>query len=561
MAKERYQYDEELMHLLAMAEGLGFSTEWVDRRMARATNEATKDNEDQKARYFENILRGFVSAKKSRSRKKILKRLHRLGYTITYDRKTFWDRLTRSKKNPRIKKVLDKDPQYNDQALGNFYKKFFYQDVAKREHDMSQSCIERLKKRLDAICGNDAEIRKLDQARLAQNCCTEDGVLNPERQGLVHATYYLGDKDKEGRYNLESLSTSSGLIDARNTLHFAVGDHVASHMEGGWNEAPFVFITSLQDLMREHGKPLGMSLVDTFFDVGLNENLRLPKDTHLIKPAPGKLPDGVDFVTHGNLTLFRTSGFSEQSKERLKTPYERENGKDISDIEMAIRTKFRVVGNVLDHKGFMVFHCMCDTAQAEQVKRLADKLNVFGIAGATLHADWSLFGGNNWYGQRMTSLNSILRELEWNTENKYGIKVSEMLPSVPHRVGSSKYESLDKKTSLMEQIKKGTNLSDDIEALRWEQISEMSTPSVRDYIEWRSQKDKEWIDADPERRKWEEEWHKPRLRALMERATQKEKEVYEAWVKRTQQRVDVLKEVKKRIDSPSKKRKMSVPTR
>ena len=525
--------NKELQRLIAMAGALGYPVDWVYKRLERAQAEDQDARYTREERYYQNILKGFMLARTRKSRRKILKRLERFGLTIVYERNNFWEKLTRSKSKPHLARIYELTKEQTQLYKENNQKKFWKPYT--RYDNMVMACIQRLKKSVEKVCGSDEEVREIAKARAALNDCTEDGIYNLDKQACVHATFYRPEQDEDGCYVVESLATSSDLINPRNTFHVAIGSHVVSHDEGGWDNTPYVLIMPLKDMIEKNGKPLGMSLVDTFFEMGLNEDLHLPKSTHLVKPATGELPDDIDFVTYGNLTLYRASGFSEKVRKR----HERTARKPLSDAEIAIRSKFSATSGsygALYFLGFQSHLCESDTSEAENIRRLAEKIDVFGSARKDLHAALSLFGPYRSVGERVMALSDVLRLLAWGIENKYGIKASEALfPPRPDKP-PKKYESLDNQQSPSDKIKATENLKDDAERIYWERLDGLSFPTVPEFF-------------------------KSELFATsLNPASPKEKEVFGAWAERTQQRVDLLRKIKKQI-SETKKRKTSEPDR
>jgi hypothetical protein len=106
----------------------------------------------------------------------------------------------------------------------------------------------------------------------------------------VHATSYLPQRNKEGRFEISTTFEGSDGQVLRNTIHFALNHLVAAHMSGTWEGVPYVVIAPLDDTLKMNGKPTNLNTVDTFWEVGLEKKLVLPSNTTVV--GPGKLPKG-----------------------------------------------------------------------------------------------------------------------------------------------------------------------------------------------------------------------------------------------------------------------------
>ena len=380
--------------------------------------------------------------------------------------------------------------------------------------------------------------------------CTSDGVVNFNKIGLVHATFYQPQKGEDVCYELDALANANGLLYPRNTLHFAVGHHVASHMAGGWNDAPYVIITGLKDLSQKHDLPWGLSLVDTFFEVGLNENLHLPEDTHIIRPAIGPLPPEKDWITFGNTTFYRTSGFSEQSRQRrmqLDHPDDLRQGREVPESKLASDLKKGLVIRILQEKGFIPMSPMSPQNYHKEIERLAAKLGVCGTHTETLHAQLALTGASSPIADEITNVRNVTHILAQWLKLKEGIDIEAMLPPLGFKSKLTKYESLSGSAQegqySLEELSskvKGQNILATFEQMQ-DVVSCITaeTPQARENEEKSIADIKQAglgngkLDLTPGR------WSQQRQKKIAQ-APRKEQEVFRAWIQRSQQRVNAI---------------------
>jgi len=117
-------------------------------------------------------------------------------------------------------------------------------------------------------------------------------ALELESLVVVHATRYLPIQGEEGLEMVTTFEASDGEI-PRDTIHFSLNHHVASHMYGSWSDTPYAVISPLKEMIGVNGKPAVLNTIDTFWEVGPGKRLKLPENTIIIQP--GDLPKGEIF--------------------------------------------------------------------------------------------------------------------------------------------------------------------------------------------------------------------------------------------------------------------------
>ncbi len=559
-----------LSELITIANAAGCDTTWVERRLERDHKRFFNSGPwEQEQRFLKHKLQAFMTAQKWATRRRIRKALKWYGYEIAYERPTFWESVIRSKKHPYIRNIdvsQKKEKIFQKRREQKFSHDRRVND--KRSRDVMASCMRRLRSICEKKCGFSSNADKYSRVRSKMPDYTPDGVINFSKIGLAHATSYLPQKDEDGCYELEALANANGLFYPRNTLHFAVGHHVVSHMDGGWDDSPYVLVTGLKDLSKKHTLPWGLSLVDTFFEVGLNENLHLPEDTHMIRPALGPLPPETDWVTFGNTTFYRTSDFSKKSREdwmREEHPIDFEQGIQLPESTHASDLKKVLTSRILREKGFIPMARYMygnDKCYDDEIARLAAKLEVRGTSGQMLHSCLALTGVNNPVAARVDRVNDVCRVLEHLLKLKEGVDVELMLPPLEFKSKLIKYESL---SNTPQKDKYGhCSLAETLQEIERQSILKIfqQMQDVEAFVTYDTPEDRK---RDEE---WAEEWKKNgsqkgyvrakqrishhQRKKRIERAPKKEREVFQAWLQRSQQRVNLIGKLLQQMEKKQK---------
>lgn len=329
----------------------------------------------------------------------------------------------------------------------------------------------------------------------------DKGNFNLERLALVHITRYKPHKNEKGNLVLKSLATATDLKYPRNTLHFTINHHVESHLVGDWQDAPYVIIVPFPKMLSKNGKPMGLSSVDTFFEVGLNEDLELPKETCFIEPTDKKLPEGVFSVTQGTRTVYKTKGFTEKERKILGCTG------DIKDTDIATLVKKQVLHMLLDKQGYLVNQnfSRVDGNAAKIIERIGKNMGIPSTSGAALHS--------------MIALSGI---------NRFG------------KVIDCVYTTIDIVETILtadQIIKRKTQSQDEYEIHNKGQKKSFTNSAIEYYWTYLS----EMKDLDLYLRKnGETDW--------LRKSTLKEKEIYSVWKQKSQQTIRILSEKEKHID-------------
>lgn len=302
---------------------------------------------------------------------------------VSYERPTFWSRLMRSKSNPKVElrghmsTILDAFGRTGDdyvrQAIWRLKKQQedFRRTILKRTHDAKYA---------------QQMSKKEDLKNKPETMETSDGktYINPQKICLVRVMNDLPKKNNNGEYVLDTAATLSNLKLMRNSVHFAINHHVGSHIYGSWSYKPYVILCPLKDAMeRNNRKPLGFSLVDTYFETGLNESFILPKGAHMVRPSSASFKEGEFYKIGPTMTIYKTTGFTETEKKTLLNC----DGKSFE--KLSERDKLRelegYIGHFFDSSEFDMFKYQSweDMFDAVQDKELA-ALAKYRAVGATL---------------------------------------------------------------------------------------------------------------------------------------------------------------------------------
>lgn len=352
--------------------------------------------------FFSSLISDLEYAENKEEKENIRKEIeaHSDLATLTYYRGNLWEKITRSKKNPIFEYKKDKKEIF-EELLNR------HEHVRKRFSGFLDSAI---KNEQDMIALQKEVARRnkyyLEKTPTYGQIYDNDGDFLVDKLALVHTTRYKPKKDENGQYMLESLATATELAHPRNTLHFSIGHHVESHLEGAWEDTPYVVIAPMKETMDTHGKPMGISSVDTFFEVGLNENMHLPEKTHLIEPSDKKLPEGIFSATQGNRTIYKQNGFTEKEKLLLGID------KPMSNKEIAMIVKKRTTKEMISRLGYaQADFAASDSDTAKKIENMGEKLGVRSSAGRTLHACIALSGINR-LGRGINTVYALIDEAE-----------------------------------------------------------------------------------------------------------------------------------------------------
>ena len=298
-------------------------------------------------------------------------------FAIEYLRNTFWEKITRSKANPKVRML--KEPEvifgalyHRDDGFKSDFNYSMERKLTSYKHDVSDK--RSLKRKLE---------------RLSGPVFDKDGDLLPDTLALVHVTNYKPQKDENGCYMVDTLAQATDFQYPRNTVHFAISHHVESHMFGSWDDKPYVLVASMKDTIDRVGKPLGISSVDTFFEFGTDEKMVFPNTTHLIEPAGDRaLPKDQLWVRQGSRTIYKSKGFSDEQKKSYGVQ---------TDEQMAIALKKEVLARFLTEKNYTQGCCLssfkeANSIAAQKIANMGKKMGVHSCSENNLHAGIGVYG-------------------------------------------------------------------------------------------------------------------------------------------------------------------------
>lgn len=337
-------------------------------------------------RYAQKMLDAIELAETPKEKQNILAKLDKMKdfMRLGYVRKSVLEKLFGSTKHPEIS-----FPQGKEKA---------FEYLAQNDPDFQTSFQALLAEKIKT-----GQVALSQQKRLARQTALHtrptraslpdkdsNGNYNIDKLALVHLTRYKPKKNRAGQYVLESLASATKLMHPRNTLHFTIGHLVGAHLTGNWDDAPYVVIAPLKEMITQNGKPMGLSAVDTFFEVGLNKDLALPEQTYFIEPAHKKLPEGVFFVTHGNRTIYKAAGFTALERQKLGVLG------DLPDAKLAELVKKNTVKHILIQQGYLYAPAFqnVDGDEAKSIEQMGKKMGVPSTSGAHLHSVVALSGVN-----------------------------------------------------------------------------------------------------------------------------------------------------------------------
>ena len=336
--------------------------------------------------YAQKMLNAIEFAETPEEKQNILAKLDKMKNFMHFDyvRKSFWEKLFGSKKHPTITFPQGKSKAFECLAQSDPDFQANFQTHLAEQIKVGQVALSQQKHLAREMALHTRPAR----ANLPDK--DSSGNYNLDKLALVHLTRYKPKKNRAGQYVLESLASATKLAHPRNTLHFTIGHLVGAHLAGNWDDAPYVVITPLKEMIAQNGKPMGLSAVDTFFEVGLNKDLPLPSQTCFIEPARKKLPEGVFFVTHENRTIYKAAGFTALERQKLGV------SSDLPETKVAELVKKNTVKHILIQQGYLYAPAFqnVDGPEAKQIEQMGKQMGIPSTSGAHLHSVVALSGIN-----------------------------------------------------------------------------------------------------------------------------------------------------------------------
>lgn len=353
--------------------------------------------------FFQRFLNDLQYSTTSSERKEILSELNKYKEMVKldYERKSFFSKIFRSTKNPKITFLKEKHLIFQSLLGENEEFKTKFETLCGYKIQAKKQQVKEQKKQKRQMAAQQLHQR----AELPEK--DENGNYNLDRLALVHVTRYKPKKTKSGSFCLESLATATNLDFPRNTLHFTINHHVSSHSAGGWDDAQYVLVVPFNEMIQKNGKPMGLSSVDTFFETGLNENLELPKGTCLIEPSDKKLPENVLFITRKNRTIYKTKNFTQKERKILGCT------DDTPEDKVAEKVKKNALLSVLSKQGYIPDNgfALIDGNDAKIIEKIGKEMNIPTTSGAHLHSCVALSGINR-FGHSINDLYYFINRIE-----------------------------------------------------------------------------------------------------------------------------------------------------
>lgn len=211
--------------------------------------------------------------------------------------------LLKLKKNPQ--EIITKLEKEDD-----FVRKTIEEELIKMRQKIKNFSIMRHRQEQEKISQKNKEQKGL----LINRQYIEPDKVNFDAICLVHTTSYMPKKDAEKHLYIENTSYATGGLIPRATVHFSLNHIVESHIEGNWDNTPYVILVPFNSMVKENGNPLEFSTVDTYFLGSPDKPMRLPDDCMLVRPSERikKL-----YSVSPNMTFYKSKNFTETEKDEL----------------------------------------------------------------------------------------------------------------------------------------------------------------------------------------------------------------------------------------------------
>lgn len=206
--------------------------------------------------------------------------------------------LSQGETNKEIKQLMDKviagklfDSEGNFRTKRNYEGEVLLLLALQGDADASQ----KLEKRATLLRQHDEKVQKeiVDETASMNKKGSREHetveALDPKELVAVHTTKFKPKKVGDG-YRMQSTYDASQGETLRNSIHFTLNHHVASHMYGNWDHSPYVALSPFDKMIETNGKPANINTVDTYFEQNPHTPLTLPEGTYIVQP--GKMDAG-----------------------------------------------------------------------------------------------------------------------------------------------------------------------------------------------------------------------------------------------------------------------------
>lgn len=136
-----------------------------------------------------------------------------------------------------------------------------------------------------------AAMRRLDEQysdavkeRVQEEARERGQALDPKDLVCVHATRFEPQKDETGNIIVASSFDATNGEKMRNSVHVALNHKVSAHGSGSWQDAGYIIIAPLVDMVRENGAPNMVNTVDTWWALNPGQELQFT-DASVVMPV------------------------------------------------------------------------------------------------------------------------------------------------------------------------------------------------------------------------------------------------------------------------------------
>lgn len=151
------------------------------------------------------------------------------------------------------------------------------------------------------------QMRNLDALRRDKDKKEDKWPVDIDKQACVHATKFKPLKKEDGSYEVRTTGDATGFEFVRNTVHVSLNHKVVSHMMGKWDQAPYVLISPMRQMVDVNGLPVSDQEWDTWWTRNPGETLKFP---NAILVEPGEMPFNTLYVIGDKSAIFKGENYT-----------------------------------------------------------------------------------------------------------------------------------------------------------------------------------------------------------------------------------------------------------
>ena len=151
------------------------------------------------------------------------------------------------------------------------------------------------------------QMRNLDVLRNQKKGEENKWPVDIDKQACVHATKFKPLKKEDGSYEVRTTGDATGFEFVRNTIHVSLNHKVVSHMMGKWDQAPYVLISPMNQIVDVNGLPVSDQEWDTWWTRNPGETLKFP---NAILVEPGEMPFNTLYVVGDKSAIFKGENYT-----------------------------------------------------------------------------------------------------------------------------------------------------------------------------------------------------------------------------------------------------------